>query len=80
MRILIAEDDSTSRKLLAAILEKSGYEVEETVDGSQAWERMQAPGAPEIAIIDWVMPGLDGPPPPASVAGSSKKEKTSPFT
>ncbi|OQX63312.1 MAG: hypothetical protein B5M56_03125 [Desulfococcus sp. 4484_241] len=38
MRILIAEDDSTSRKMLKAVLEKSGYEVVEAADGSEAWE------------------------------------------
>lgn len=61
MRILIAEDDAISRKLLAAILQKTGYEVIEAIDGNQAWRLMQAEGAPEIALIDWMMPGLDGP-------------------
>lgn len=61
MRILIAEDDSTSRKMLKAVLEKSGYEVVEAADGSEAWDAMQAPDAPQMAILDWMMPGLDGP-------------------
>ncbi|MBI5095403.1 MAG: diguanylate cyclase [Candidatus Hydrogenedentes bacterium] len=61
MRILIAEDDFTSRTMLAGVLKKSGYEVVETINGSAAWEAMRQPGAPGLAILDWMMPELDGP-------------------
>jgi CheY-like chemotaxis protein len=60
MRILIAEDDLTSRTLLAAVLKRSGYEVVLTCDGKDAWEALQQPGAPRLAILDWMMPGMDG--------------------
>ncbi len=60
MRILIADDDLTSRLLLAGVLRRHGYEVIETRDGLAALAAMQAPGAPRLAILDWVMPGLDG--------------------
>lgn len=60
MRILIAEDDSTSRLMLAAILEKQGYEVIEAVDGIAAMNALQQNNAPRLAILDWLMPGLDG--------------------
>lgn len=60
MRILIAEDDVTSRSVLAAVLGKNGHEVVETVDGSAAWEVLRQPGAPPLAILDWMMPGMDG--------------------
>ncbi len=60
MRILIAEDDSTSRTVLAGILKKSGHTVVETADGEEAWQELQQPGAPEMAILDWMMPRLDG--------------------
>lgn len=60
MRILIAEDDLTSRVMLAAVLKKGGHEVVETTNGTQAWEALGKPDAPRLAILDWMMPGLDG--------------------
>jgi diguanylate cyclase (GGDEF)-like protein len=60
MRILIADDDLTSRMLLAGVLRRHGYEVVETLDGIAALAAMQGPDAPRLAILDWVMPGLDG--------------------
>ncbi len=60
MRILIAEDDITSRVLLKRMLAKWGYEVVVTKDGNEAWEALQAKDAPRLAILDWIMPGLDG--------------------
>lgn len=60
MRILIAEDDFTSRKILAAVLHKHGHEVIETADGAEAWEILTGPDAPRLAILDWVMPEIDG--------------------
>ena len=61
MRILIAEDDFTSRAMLSAVLKKSGHEVVETTDGGEAWDMLQAPGAPPLAILDWMMPVMNGP-------------------
>ncbi len=61
MRILIAEDDPTSRQILAAMLKKWGYETILTSDGNEAWEALQAEDAPRFAILDWMMPGLEGP-------------------
>jgi phosphoserine phosphatase RsbU/P len=60
MRILIAEDDFTSRSMLTAVLKKSGYEVVETSNGSEAWREMQKTDAPRIAVLDWMMPEMDG--------------------
>lgn len=60
MRILIAEDDFTSRNILTAILEKQDHQVTATVNGIQAWEAMQGSGAPPLAILDWMMPEMDG--------------------
>ncbi|MBA3243264.1 MAG: response regulator transcription factor [Acidobacteria bacterium] len=60
MRILIAEDDPMSRRLLDITLNKWGYGVVATCDGTQAWEAMQQEDAPQLAILDWMMPGLDG--------------------
>src|ERR1700756_1288681 len=61
MRILIADDSIVSRHLLDATLRKWGYEVTVACDGNEAWNALQGENAPNIAILDWVMPGLTGP-------------------
>ena len=60
MRILIAEDEPTSRLLLEKTLEGWGHEVVVCVDGARAWEVLQLPDPPSLAVLDWLMPGLDG--------------------
>mgnify|MGYP001309711541 CR=1 FL=1 len=60
MRILIAEDDLTSRTMLAAVLQKNGHDVVETVNGEEAWEALRKSDAPRLAILDWMMPVMDG--------------------
>ena len=60
MKILIPEDDSTSRKILEGILGKWGFGVVATMDGQEAWEALQGEDPPSIAIIDWLMPRMDG--------------------
>lgn len=61
MRILIAEDDFTSRSMLSAVLKKAGHEVVETLNGAEAWAEIQKPDAPRLIILDWLMPEMDGP-------------------
>lgn len=60
MRVLIAEDDSVSRRLLQAALVKWGYEVVVTANGKEAWDALQAPDAPSLLVLDWLMPEMDG--------------------
>jgi len=60
MKILIAEDDPISRRLLEAALVKWGYEVVVKTNGKDAWEAIQAPDAPLLLILDWLMPEMDG--------------------
>jgi len=60
MKILIAEDDPVSRRLLQAALIKWGYEVTITANGKEAWQALQAPDAPSLLILDWLMPEMDG--------------------
>ena len=60
MRILIADDDPVSCRLLDSLLQKWGYEVIAVHNGTEAWEVLQADDAPRIALLDWMMPGLDG--------------------
>ncbi len=60
MRILIAEDDPMSGFLLKTTLTNWGHEVIATTDGSQALEILQSDNPPPIAVLDWMMPLLDG--------------------
>lgn len=61
LRVLIADDSVVSRHLLEVALRKWGYDVVSVPDGLAAWESLQAPNAPSLAILDWVMPSLTGP-------------------
>lgn len=61
MKILIAEDDVISRTMLRTALGKWGYEVLETSGGEEAWSAFQKTDAPQLAVLDWMMPGIDGP-------------------
>jgi len=60
MRVLIAEDDAISRRLLEVTFEKWGYEFLVARDGQEAWEILHRDDAPKLAILDWMMPHLDG--------------------
>ncbi len=60
MRILVADDEATSRALLTGILEEDGHETVESVDGLSTWNALQEANAPELVILDWIMPGIDG--------------------
>lgn len=60
MRILIAEDDAVSRKILEAYLKKWGHDVIAAKDGAEAWEHLNREDAPRLAVLDWMMPEMDG--------------------
>jgi two-component system cell cycle response regulator len=60
MRILIADDDATSRLVLKAMATKLGHECLLATDGSSAWEILSAGGI-DVLLSDWMMPGVDGP-------------------
>ena len=60
MKILIAEDDFTSRTILIALLKKLGYDPIAVSDGKEAWEILNGHDAPNLAILDWNMPEMDG--------------------
>lgn len=60
MRILIAEDDTTSRLVLEAVLTKQGHTVHGVADGRAALEKLTGPDAPRLAVLDWMMPEIDG--------------------
>jgi len=60
MKLLIAEDDIFFRRLLEQILAPE-YDVILARDGNEAWALLQQPDPPQLAILDWVMPGMSGP-------------------
>jgi two-component system cell cycle response regulator len=61
MKILIADDDLVSRRLMERVLERSGYEVVTAANGREAAEILSEADCPRLALIDWMMPELDGP-------------------
>jgi len=74
--ILIADDDNVSRKVLRRKLERSGYSVIEAADGSEAWAVLSTEDAPRIAVLDWMMPGMDG----VEVTGMLRRHREEPYT
>lgn len=60
MKILIAEDDQHTRVLLKTCLTSWGHEVVVACDGQSAWDILQRNDAPKLAILDWMMPLVDG--------------------
>ena len=60
MRVLIAEDDPVDRLKLKKILKAEGFEVVSVTDGAEAWTELQGDDGPTLAILDWIMPKMDG--------------------
>jgi sigma-B regulation protein RsbU (phosphoserine phosphatase) len=60
MRILIADDDRMSTMMLSRSLERWGFEVVVAHDGVSAWGHIEGATPPALAIVDWMMPGIDG--------------------
>jgi diguanylate cyclase (GGDEF)-like protein len=60
MKILIAEDNGTSRRLLSGFLAGRGYSVIEATDGNEALGILLEEDPPSLAVVDWLMPGLSG--------------------
>jgi len=87
MKVLIAEDDMTSRIVLESMLKKWGFIPVAACDGKEAWEVMQGEDAPGLAVLDWQMPEMNGievcrklrqldtPNPPYLIVLTSKDEK-----
>lgn len=75
MKILVSEDDSVSRRMLEALLKKWGYDAVTTGDGLEAWDILQRDDRPQIAILDWLMPGMDG----AEICRAIRKQTGKPY-
>ena len=61
MQVLIAEDDVVTGEILARTLQRWGYSTTVVSDGEQAWNRLRVVTDPTLAILDWMMPEMDGP-------------------
>lgn len=60
MRLLIADDDRVTTTMLRPVLENWGYDVVVAHDGAAAWAVLAGSAPPALAIVDWMMPGVDG--------------------
>ncbi len=59
-RVLVAEDDAMFRRILQSWLENWGYRVTLAGDGARAWKILQQDFPPQILILDWMMPAING--------------------
>lgn len=75
MMILVADDDVLSRRLLEKTLERAGYEVVAVENGRLAVENLCRQDGPRLALLDWVMPELDGP----SVCREVRQKREQPY-
>ena len=76
MKVLVADDEPVSRQLLELCLNRWGYEVVVAKDGREAEQILLSPDSPRIAVLDWVMPGIDG----LQLCRDIRREKTEPYT
>ena len=60
MKVLVADDDPCGIDVLAAVLRAAGHQCVLASDGKEAWDILQSPARPQIAFLDWIMPGIDG--------------------
>jgi CheY-like chemotaxis protein len=76
MRVLIAEDDPVARRILEVTLAKCDYDVEVTTTGWEAWKALRKGAGPELVVLDWMMPGMDGVEICRRVRGSARAKST----
>lgn len=60
MKVLIADDDALSRKILEDCLSEWGYDITMANNGHEAWSIIEKADRPNMAVLDWMMPGMDG--------------------
>src|SRR3569833_625070 len=76
MKVLVADDNATSRVMLRAALTRWGYDVVLAENGAQALEVLESPDSPMMAILDWVMPEMTGP----EVCRRVRENRREPYT
>ena len=75
-RVLIAEDDPVARRVAESFLSRWGYDVLAVTDGAQAWNILQSHDAPRLALLDWMLPGMEG----IEVCRRVREDSTHPYT
>jgi phosphoserine phosphatase RsbU/P len=60
VRALIADDDRTTIVIVSHALQRCGLEVDIAYEGESAWRALSSPDGPRLAVLDWMMPSLDG--------------------
>lgn len=75
MKILLADDDQISRKIISGFLTRFGYQVQVVGDGAEAWDVLQRQDPPQLAIFDWMMPRMSGLEVSSKVRGLNRKER-----
>ena len=61
MHVLVADDDRVTTEILSRTLKRWEFDVTVVANGAEAWEHLRAATGPSLAILDWMMPELDGP-------------------
>ena len=74
-RILVAEDETTFRHMLETFLTKWGYQVVVVSNGLEAWKVLQGEDRPRLAILDWMMPNMDG----VEICRAIRERKPAPY-
>src|ERR1017187_8253967 len=76
MKVLVADDEAVSRRLLESSLRRWGYDVVVAKDGHEASRILLSPDAPKLAVLDWLMPGIDG----TQLCRDLRRNKPEPYT
>lgn len=76
MKALVADDEAVSRHLLESSLRRWGYDPVVARDGIEASQILLSPDAPKLAVLDWLMPGIDG----AQLCQEIRRKKPEPYT
>ncbi|MCR9210861.1 MAG: response regulator, partial [bacterium] len=76
MKLLIADDNPVWRNLISAAVENWGYRIELASDGNEAYELLQSDDPPRLALLDWLMPGMEG----VEICRRIKQDPENPFT
>ncbi|MDQ6809503.1 MAG: response regulator [Verrucomicrobiota bacterium] len=58
--MIVADDDPISREIVSTLIKAWGYQTLITQDGREAMEALRAQTSPAVALLDWMMPGMDG--------------------
>jgi DNA-binding response OmpR family regulator len=61
VHVLVAEDDRVTAEILSRTLKRWEFDVSVVANGAEAWEHLRAATGPTLAILDWMMPEMDGP-------------------